>query len=48
MNNTIRVEVGTKSSVEEISSIISFEDLNICLELCLDHRMKVFENLASF
>ena len=46
MNNTIRFEVGTKSSVEEVSSIINFEDLNICVELCLDYRMKVFENLA--
>ena len=48
MNNNIRVKVRTKGSVEEISSIISFEDLNICMELCLDHRMKVFENLDSY
>ena len=47
MNNNIRVKVRTKGSVEEILSIISFEDLNICMELCLDHRMKVFKNLDS-
>ena len=42
MNNIIRVEVETKSSVEEILSIISIEDLNICMELCLDHKFLKF------
>ena len=47
MNNNIRVKVRTKGSVEKITSIISFEDLNICMELCLDHRMKILENFDS-
>lgn len=48
MHDAIGGEIGTKDGVEEIPGIICFEDLDVCLELCLDHLMEVFEYLAGF
>lgn len=47
MNDSMSLQVITKSRIEEISSIIYFEDLDICFELILDHGMKVLEYLTS-
>jgi len=48
MHDAIGGEIGTKDGVEEIPGIICFEDLDVCLKLCLDHLMEVFEYLAGF
>ena len=48
MNIAIRKKIRTKSGIEEVSCIISFEYMYTHLELGSNHVMKVFANPTSF
>ena len=42
------LKVWAKDGIEEISSIVGFENLNIGVKLSLNHGMKVFEYMEGF
>ena len=46
VNYTMTQEITIKNGVEMLFGIVSFQNLDFCLELCLDHGVEGFENLV--
>lgn len=48
MNDALAQKIITEDNVKVVKSSITFQDLNFGGDLCLDHEVKVFEELACF